>query len=603
MNGYKPRVMLNMDALAHPHRTEVAAECERVYAELMRAGLFDLQLVAGVGRGDQVDNELRQRGIDQRSMPVDAGPGGQPAILVQPAGHVPPGWRNDLFAIVAHIIVPPVVSPASLGSDTPTGECDLLAAIDRRSVLFVPTPQAKEDVLRARPDLSPAQVTVLASQNRRDAGKGRSALVEALLDTDRRMRAQPMSMLWQYPGAEPESPLAPATFLGYRNGAAGPFFDMKVQARPSQWPMWSDALTASDSPLRRAGGLRADGVVKRGTDELPLVSYVTVVRNNAATLERAIESVQQQTYPNVEHIVLDGASTDGTVDVILRNAARLDYFVSEPDSGLYDAINKAVPLAHGQLICILNSDDWLEPHAAEIAVRRMRGRVDTAALLATGAVIYTQAGEVAAEWPPMFVHPGSYFACANVCHNGVYATRGAYERSGPYDATFRIAADFKWVMSCLDAGVQFAYTREVTVNYSLGGTSGDAQGHSRECQRVIAERFPFLSRQEVLGLYDGYFLFAHQPHEEVERPHEAATSLLRRLFAENLHRPDFQLALTWAAMTKLEHPSDRPALTASTDGSAVPPLSRSAKDLGKGLLCRFPRLYKAAQIGYAWMRR
>jgi hypothetical protein len=169
----------------------------------------------------------------------------------------------------------------------------------------------------------------------------------------------------------------------------------------------------------------------------------------------------------------------------------------------------------------------------------------------------------------------------------VYATRAAYERSGLYDATFRIAADFKWIMTCADEGVDFIYTRETTVNYSLGGTSSNALGHSHECQRIVAERFPFLSRQEVNGLYDCFFLIEHQPHDEVDRPHESLTMLVRRLFVEHVRQPDFQLALTWAAMTKLEHPAD----------------IRPVKDLVKNLLRRYPRLCAALLSAYAWLRR
>lgn len=442
----------------------------------------------------------------------------------------------------------------------------------------------------------------------RDLNWSRSAssLMEVLLDADRRFQARPVSMLWQYPEEAPVDPDAPASFLGFCNGASSPAFGLPARGDAAGWPRWGDTLPPAASGTRLEGGLRSRGEFKSGTPEAPLVSYVTVVRNNVATLGRAIESVQRQTYSNFEHIVVDGASIDGTVDLILRYADRLDYFVSEPDLGLYDAINKAVPLARGQLICILNSDDWLEPHAAEIAVRRMLDRAQEAALLATGALIYSLEGRVEVEWPPVFVHPGSYFACANVCHNGVYATRAAYERSGPYDKSFRIAADFKWVMACVDAGVEFVYTREVTVNYSLGGTSGDARGHSRECQRVVQERFPFLSRQEVLGLYDSYFLFGHQPHDDDEPRHETLTALLRRLFVEHVDHRDFLTALTWAAMTKLEHPSDikiSPIASAAPTTPAIPSIRRSAKDLVKGLLHRYPRLYRAALVGYARIRK
>jgi glycosyltransferase involved in cell wall biosynthesis len=282
-----------------------------------------------------------------------------------------------------------------------------------------------------------------------------------------------------------------------------------------------------------------------------------VVRNNATTLLRTIDSVQGQTYPNVEHIVVDGASTDGTLDNIRQRDDQIDYFVSEPDAGLYDAINKAVPLARGQLICVVNSDDWLEPDAAEIAVQRLADHRSNQLLL-TAAQVRTEDGGV--EWYPDFVHPGSYFKCANVCHNGIYATRSAYEKSGPYDAAYRIAADFKWIMTCLDAGAAFTYTREVTVNYSLGGLSGDGRQQSLECMQVVRDRFPTLTEAEICGLHDCFFAF-RAIDDLPDRPADR-TAFLRGLFARNSFAPDVLQALAWACLGKLEYPSS-PAEPAS----------------------------------------
>jgi hypothetical protein len=439
-------------------------------------------------------------------------------------------------------------------------------------------------------------------------------VTEVLRDTCERYRVWPSSLLWQRQtgpvreGRAPvleQRPFPLATYLAYENGAQGPNFGIALRddgRLGREWPLWRDTLVASGAAGRVEGGLRTRGVLKSGTPDEPLISYVTVVRNNVATLERAIESVQRQTYRNVEHIVLDGASTDGTVDLILRHAEQLDYFVSEPDRGLYDAINKAVPLARGQLICILNSDDWLEPHSAEIAVHRMRGLTDAPTLLFTGALVHEVTGKPVVEWPPAFVHPGSYFTCASDCHNGIYATPSAYEHSGPYDASYKIAADFKWIMTSLDAGIRFVYTQEVAIHYSLGGTSGDAVGHSRDCLRVVSDRFPFLTSEEVRGLYDGYFGFEHQlPAEPVPRG-EPLTLFLRRVFADHVDRPDFQAAVAWAAMVTLQHPKDAPAAV-PVAAHAVPSIRRSAKDLAKGLLHRSPFLYNAAIRCYARLRR
>lgn len=395
-----------------------------------------------------------------------------------------------------------------------------------------------------------------------------------------------------------------ASFLGYANGSRGPTF-LAQRANPPQrdegaWPVWADRLPAPGDSGRIEGGLRTLGQLKTGTPTRPLVSYVTVVRNNTATLARTIESVQQQSYDNVEHIVLDGASTDGTLELIRTYADRLDYFASEPDRGLYEAINKAVPLARGQLICILNSDDWLEPHAAEIAVHRMRAAVDEPALLLTAALV--RSVDAIHEWHPEFVHPGCYFTCANDCHNAIYATRAAYERSGPYDTSFKIAADFKWIMTCLESGASFIYTREPTVNYSMGGTSGDVRKHSLECVRVVSERFGFLSPVEVNGLYHSFFKLAGAfAAEQSDRPGNH-TLFLRRVFAMHESKPDFLSALGWASMATLQHPVDVASGAQPAMGRAMTPLGRSFKELVRRALHQHPRLYRFAARGYRRLR-
>lgn len=366
--------------------------------------------------------------------------------------------------------------------------------------------------------------------------------------------------------AKPEGKVRFATYLGYRDGDCGPMFPAHLHSKPAgneNWPVWADCLpSATEGDPREEGGLRTLGQLKSSTAGEPLITYVTVVRNNQDTLERTILSVQEQTYRNVEHIILDGASTDGTLDIIRRHADRLDYYASERDAGLYDALNKAVPLSRGALICVLNSDDWLEPNAAQIAAKRLLGRDGPIMLLSAAKVAD---GKVVHNWQPAVVHPGSYFMCANDCHNAIYASKSTYELTGPYDSTYKIAADFKWIMSALDAGAQFIYTTEPTVNYSLGGTSGDFLGHSRECMRVVRERFPALSEQEVQGLYHCFFIFSDANKKiELGIP-DNYTAFLRQTLAN--HSDDAALAacLGWAAIVKLNHPQDAPPLLASQE--------------------------------------
>ena len=121
------------------------------------------------------------------------------------------------------------------------------------------------------------------------------------------------------------------------------------------------------------GGLRTAGRYKRRgiAGALPLVSIITVCRNSAETLEQCLQSVSAQSYENIEHIVIDGASTDGTLDLIRKYEHVLDYCVSEPDDGLYQAMNKGLSLAAGDYILILNSDDWYVPDCVESLVKAL----------------------------------------------------------------------------------------------------------------------------------------------------------------------------------------------------------------------------------------
>ncbi|VWX60511.1 Glycosyltransferase involved in cell wall bisynthesis [Burkholderiales bacterium 8X] len=407
-----------------------------------------------------------------------------------------------------------------------------------------------------------------------------------------------------------------AHLLDYQNGSMGPVFDgmdgrsdapspKHAASKAPGWPWWMDALPAPPAaPLsdgtaaRPEGGLRTRGIFKSGTASHPLVSYITVVRNNTQTLLRTLESVQRQSWDNVEHIVLDGASTDGTLALIEAHGDRLDYYASEPDKNLYDAINKAIPLARGQLICVLNSDDWLEPDAARIAAHRMQDRTEPSMLLTAA---HVQAADFKHDWPPSLVHPGCFFMCANDCHNGIYVNRAAYERSGPYDISYKITADFKWIMTALEAGVRMVYTREPTVNYSLGGASGDVRQHSVECMRVVAERFPFLSSVEVSGLYHSFFQLAGKvAAQQPDRP-DNLTEFVRIELARHADKPDFMHALTWAAMATFRHPEEVRAAAGAS--GPVPSFTRSAKDLVKSVLYKNPRLYRLGIASYQRLRK
>ncbi|MDI1347829.1 glycosyltransferase family 2 protein [Aquabacterium sp.] len=321
------------------------------------------------------------------------------------------------------------------------------------------------------------------------------------------------------------------------------------------WPQWKDTLYggACDRP-RIEGGLRMQGFFKSSTPSLPLITYITVVKNGGATIARALISVQRQKYANIEHIVLDGASTDNTLEIIQEYSQSIDYYASEADSGLYHALNKAIELARGDLICVLNADDWLTPDAAQVAADFFVSHDTGAVLLLTAAWVVK--GKNQEIWLPAHVDIGSYLSCANACHNAMYASRSAYESSGPYALHLSIAADFLWVMRCIDQSVKFFYSNHPTTYYSLGGLSSNVTQHSLESVQIITSRFPCLTHEEAWGLYHCLHTFKERKmHFQSSAPSHKGR-FLRDLSRRYATESDLLRAVALASLAIMQHPQD-----------------------------------------------
>ena len=122
------------------------------------------------------------------------------------------------------------------------------------------------------------------------------------------------------------------------------------------------------------GGYRDKGVSSSGTPGMPVVSIITVVYNDAAGLKSTMESVQGQAYSNIEHIIIDGASTDGTLDLLKEEGGKAAYWKSEPDTGLYDAMNKGLKAAVGDYVWFINAGDLI--HSKDTTTGSFQGIMD-----------------------------------------------------------------------------------------------------------------------------------------------------------------------------------------------------------------------------------
>ncbi len=203
------------------------------------------------------------------------------------------------------------------------------------------------------------------------------------------------------------------------------------------------------------------------------ISIITSVYNNKETIAEAIESVLSQTYDNIEYIVVDGASTDGTLDVIEKYVKKIDTLVSEPDNGIYDGLNKGVALATGDVVGFLHSDDLFEDaHVVEkIADAFKKMHVDSI----YGDLTYVRkedTGNIVRFWKSGVFTPGKLKRGWMPPHPTFYVKREVYEKYGAFDTGFKIAADYDTVLRFLGREkISTHYIPEVLVKMRVGGAS------------------------------------------------------------------------------------------------------------------------------------
>lgn len=201
----------------------------------------------------------------------------------------------------------------------------------------------------------------------------------------------------------------------------------------------------------------------------PLFSIVTVVFNGAKTVEATIESVSAQSFRNFEYIVLDGASTDGTQAILRKYASSIDYWVSEPDSGIYNAWNKALGIARGEWIAFLGADDVYCADALQHYAKAITALPDDAAQYISSRVRLAKAGKVvrtfgsAWSWPAFSHH-------MTVAHVGSMHRRTFFEEYGRFNESYRVCGDYELLLRPKDR-LRAAFVEQVTATMAFGGVS------------------------------------------------------------------------------------------------------------------------------------
>lgn len=215
--------------------------------------------------------------------------------------------------------------------------------------------------------------------------------------------------------------------------------------------------------LKSEGGLRTNGIYRKTQEERPLISIITVVYNGEKYIEQTIQSVINQTYDNIEYIIVDGGSTDNTLKIIKRCEERIDYWISETDSGLWDAMNKGVRLATGDILNFLNSDDfYITKHDIDTVVRDLiRTKCDAWCgnvnmVTSEGKFLYTFRTQL---HNPFFCLP----------HQALFYKRILHEKYGMYNQSLEYGADYDFYLKLASKKVTFFYNDYSVTSMRMGG--------------------------------------------------------------------------------------------------------------------------------------
>lgn len=229
----------------------------------------------------------------------------------------------------------------------------------------------------------------------------------------------------------------------------------------------------------------------------PKISIVTVSFNSARTIEQTIYSVVSQSYPHIEYIIIDGGSSDGTVDVIRKYQDKIAYWVSEPDHGIFHAMNKGVAAATGDYIEIIGSDDSLvDTKTIERLIPYFETEPDILSCQEWGVNYQTGYQELL---PNQHAREKNTFGGAMIPHAAMFAKRTLCDKY-PFDETYKIAADLKFFLQCYyDPSVHFRFADDIVVYFDMSGASSNQEACAREDNRLYGElKLPFHNKMADL---------------------------------------------------------------------------------------------------------
>ncbi len=227
-----------------------------------------------------------------------------------------------------------------------------------------------------------------------------------------------------------------------------------------------------------------------------LFSIITVSYNSEKTIERTIQSILKQSYENFEYIVVDGKSSDATISIVdsylLKFNGRLHY-ISEADSGIYNAMNKGISRAKGDIVAIVNSDDWLENNALQIVADNIQSHalnLKTPFLIAGQMNFHYDNGTIQV----MKTNEKKYLYYAKqyrmgLNHPATFVSRITYDIVGVFDENLKLYADCDFILRCKKMNVQVCFLDDILTNMADGGASNVYSSQGIKDRRYVLHKY------------------------------------------------------------------------------------------------------------------
>lgn len=257
---------------------------------------------------------------------------------------------------------------------------------------------------------------------------------------------------------------------------------------------------SSTPGIQEWGGIRKMGYGKKNQEDLPLISVITVVRNNEGSIRETLESVIHQTYGNVELLVIDGDSDDGTLEIIKQYNDRIDLWISGKDSGIYNAMNKGLSQAQGRYVHFLNSDDHYTCQRAIEIVMDQFIKNHARWIYANILMLDKRRGN---GWIRYSNVSKYYFLFKGIPQQAFFFEKKLFDEFGFFNLEYQIVADLDFLLCImLKHHIPGKYLNMPVVVFDIGGISGNMERKKAERTRVLKKYYPgwayFLLRNRMM---------------------------------------------------------------------------------------------------------